>query len=254
MAGARAITLDLWRTLVIEEPSTRNSSGRARNDRRIEGVSTALAAAGSPVERSVLEAAFRRVRDDIDHAHHNGVDRTFPLWVRQVIEYAEPGSFDRLDASHSDAVLHAVDDPFLAHPPEPHPAARNVLDELSGRNVRIALISNTGFTSGDTYRRWFNWIGWLGYFDVITFSNEVGMAKPTDAIFLSTLKELGAAPEDSIHVGDSHHSDIDGARAVGMSTAWISGFDESRPEVRPDYSLDDLAQLPAVIDRWLAGG
>lgn len=252
MGVSHAVTLDLWRTLVIEGPPAYPGSAGSRNHARVAGVLNALAAAGHPTDRSALEAAFERVRDDMDHAHHNGVDRTFQLWVRQIIEYVEPGRFDRLDRDSADAVTRAVDETFLVHPPMPHPAATQVLEKLAKKNLRIGLISNTGFTSGDTYRQWFQRLGWLGFFHAITFSNEAVIAKPAAGIFLSTLEELGSTPSLALHVGDSHHSDMAGARAVGMSTAWISGFDDSEPEAPPDYSLGDLSELPAAVDKWLA--
>ena len=140
--------------------------------------------------------------------------------------------------------------PFLAAPPTAHPKAGEVLSALTGAGLRLALISNTGFTSGDIYRRWFDDIGWRDRFEVTTFSNEAAVAKPTASIFTSTLAEMNALPEQALHVGDNLLSDIAGAHRVGMCTAWISGYDSREPEVEPDYVLEDLADLPAVVERW----
>ncbi|MCH7738866.1 MAG: HAD-IA family hydrolase [Chloroflexi bacterium] len=243
------VTLDLWLTLITEQAFTsRGGVGRSRE--RLSRVMDALASAGHPVDEDELEASFKRVQEDIDHAHANGVDRTFPLWVRQIIDYTLPGVFDTLSDEAAGEIISAVDEPFLAAPPVAHPKAGEVLSALTEAGLRLALISNTGFTSGDIYRRWFDDIGWRDRFEVTTFSNEAAVAKPTASIFTSTLAEMNALPEQALHVGDNLLSDIAGAHRVGMCTAWISGYDSREPEVEPDYVLEDLADLPAVVERW----
>lgn len=243
------VTLDLWLTLVTEQQAISSAAGN-RNAIRLSRVAKAMAAAGHPVEEDELEASFKRAREDIDHAHANGVDRTFPLWVRQIIDYTLPGVFDTLSDEAAGEIISAVDEPFLAAPPVAHPKAGEVLSALTEAGLRLALISNTGFTSGDIYRRWFDDIGWRDRFEVTTFSNEAAVAKPTASIFTSTLAEMNALPEQALHVGDNLLSDIAGAHRVGMCTAWISGYDSREPEVEPDYVLEDLADLPAVVERW----
>ena len=246
------VTLDLWLTLITEQAPA-ISEGLDRNVKRRSGVIDAMAAAGHPVTEDEVKAAFGRVRDDMDHAHANGVDRTFPLWVRQVIDYMKPGLFDTLPDEAVGEITAAVDRPFLTAPPIAHPAALDVMNPLIAAGFRLALISNTGLTSGDIYREWFTDIGWLDRFEVMTFSNEAAMAKPTATIFTGTLAEMNALPEQALHVGDNLSSDIAGANNVGMSTAWIRGYDEREAEVRPDYSLEDLSDLPAAAERWRSG-
>ena len=243
------VTLDLWLTLITEQAFT-SGGGADRSRLRLDGVMSALAAAGCPVEEDELEASFKRVREDMDHAHANGVDRTFPLWVRQIVDYTLPGVFDTLSDEAADGIIAAVDEPFLAAPPAVHPKAGEVLSALTEAGFHLALISNTGFTSGDIYRRWFDDLGWRDSFEVTTFSNEAAVAKPTASIFTNTLDEMNARPENAIHVGDNLLSDIAGAHRAGMSTAWISGYDFREPEVRPDYVLKDLTDLPAIVERW----
>jgi putative hydrolase of the HAD superfamily len=243
------VTLDLWLTLITEQP-TISRDGADRNAIRLNRVMNAMAAAGHTINADELEASFKRAREDMDHAHANGVDRTFPLWVRQIVDYTLPGVFDTLSDEAADAIIAAVDEPFLAVPPVAHPKAGEVLSALTEAGLRVALISNTGFTSGDVYRRWFDDLGWRDSFEVTTFSNEAAVAKPTASIFTSTLAEMNALPENALHVGDNLLSDVAGAHRVGMSTAWISGYDSRKPEVEPDYVLGDLADLPALVERW----
>jgi HAD superfamily hydrolase (TIGR01549 family) len=230
--------------------------GADRNSLRIDRLGDALRASGNAVPRDELEAAVRRVRDDMDGAHLNGVDRTFHLWVRQIVEYAAPGVFDRLPDDQAEATLRSIDEPFLAHPPSAHPDTDEILSRLTGHGLRIALISNTGFTSGETYIRWFEQLGLADYFSIFTFSHEAAVAKPTAAIFESTLEQLGVVAENALHVGDNLDSDVAGAHRVGMSTVWLrTAADNTAEHARTalaDYTISDLVELPDVVERWLS--
>ena len=57
--------------------------------------------------------------------------------------------------------------------------------------LKIGLISNTGMTPGTTFRAHLENIGLLGFFDVLTFSDEVKLSKPSEEIFRLTLRALG---------------------------------------------------------------
>ncbi len=195
-AVRNVVTLDLWLTLITEPPSI-STDGADRNATRRSLLIEALAAAGHSVTEDDVESSFQRVRGDMDHAHANGVDRTFPLWVRQIVDYTLPGVFDTLPEEAADSIIAAIDEPFLTAPPTPHPAATEVLNALSGAGLRVALISNTGFTSGDIYRKWFDELGWSDRFEVTTFSNEAAVAKPSGSIFTDTLDEMGARPAEA---------------------------------------------------------
>ena len=91
----------------------------------------------------------------------------------------------------------------------------------------------------------------LDFFQTLTFSDEVKVAKPGSEIFKMTLKELGATPDQAIHVGDHVINDVVGAKRCGMKTVWISGFyereDPNDPETKPDITVSGLADVvPAV--------
>ena len=64
------------------------------------------------------------------------------------------------------------------------------------------------------------------YFDAITISEEVGVAKPNPRIFEVALTRLGETPENAVIVGDSLSSDIEGGLAMGIRCVWI----RRRPE------------------------
>lgn len=71
------------------------------------------------------------------------------------------------------------------------------------------------------------------YFDSITISPEAGYAKPSAEIFRTALTRHSANPDQALHVGDSEHADVQGARAAGIATVLL------------DRSLGDRAELDA---------
>jgi putative hydrolase of the HAD superfamily len=104
-------------------------------------------------------------------------------------------------------------------------------------------------TPGYTFRVYMEQIGILDYFDVLTFSDEVRLAKPSRAIFLQTANEMGVPPEQIAHVGDHLLNDVLGARNADMKTVWIETYDERRKavEVKPDVTVPALADVAEAI-------
>jgi FMN phosphatase YigB (HAD superfamily) len=72
------------------------------------------------------------------------------------------------------------------------------------------------------------------------------------------LEEWGLSPDQVIVVGDTLNTDIAGAHSAGMRGVWIdrgrvnpwSKNDEHRDHIVPDATIQQLADLPAL----LAGG
>jgi FMN phosphatase YigB (HAD superfamily) len=61
----------------------------------------------------------------------------------------------------------------------------------------------------------------LASFEVIIVSHEVGHHKPRPEIFLRAAHQLGLAPGEILHVGDSEWEDFDGARRAGLQAYWL---------------------------------
>jgi putative hydrolase of the HAD superfamily len=108
-------------------------------------------------------------------------------------------------------------------------------------------------TPGVAFRQFLDQHGMLQYFDVLTFSDEVRLAKPSREIFEMTLSELGVTPRESIHVGDHVKNDVVGAKQIGMKTIWIEGFyereDTADPASHADATVSSLGKVvPAILE------
>ena len=114
-----------------------------------------------------------------------------------------------------------------------------VLSTLRKRGYNLGLISNTHWRYLKTFRKEVEKI-----FDVITLSYEHGYAKPHPSIFLTTLEKLQVNPNRCLHVGDDPIADIEGAKNVGMKTAFIKRGDF---KVDADINISKLTQLLEIL-------
>lgn len=86
-------------------------------------------------------------------------------------------------------------------------------------------------------------------FDAVISSEVVRCYKPDPAIFQHALHALGLRADRVLHVGDSLHSDIAGAAAVGITSVWIRR--ESRIHDigvdRASFTIRSLAELTQLL-------
>jgi 2-haloacid dehalogenase len=87
-------------------------------------------------------------------------------------------------------------------------------------------------------------------------SEDVRSYKPDPRIFEAALELSGWRRECVLHVGDSLHSDVGGARGVGLRTGWVNRAQRIHDigNHEPDYEFEDLLGLHALVEsvRWLA--
>jgi putative hydrolase of the HAD superfamily len=247
-----AVTFDLWQTLLLDNRET----GHARTQVRLKGASDALLKLGESYSLAQIQGAYQAGNEQCHRIRVDHRDVSFREQVRIFVEEISPGLSQRLPEELFQEIATAYADSFLVHPARPHPDAVELLRGVRDLGLRIGLISNTGMTPGVTFRRFLEQHGMLKFFDILTFSDEVRVSKPASAIFEMTLRQLGALPEGSVHVGDHVINDVVGAKRCGLKTIWIEGFyqreDPSDPLTQPDVAVAELSQvLPAI--RRLAG-
>ena len=89
--------------------------------------------------------------------------------------------------------------------------------------------------------------GLTRFFDPIVISTYAGAAKPEGVIFIQALARHGFRPEDTVHVGDSLHADIAGARGAGMIPVLVDR--KAATEKMSDYlRINSLTELLQLVD------
>ena len=248
MTGIKAVTFDLWQTLLLDN----RELGRARAQVRLEGARDALEKFGEPYDLEHIREAYRACYRHCHRIREGNSDISFREQVEIFINNISPDLVSRLPAETADQILQIYADSFFVHPPVPHADALSVLRGVKEMGLRVGLISNTGMTPGVTFRQFLGQHGMLEYFDTLTFSDEVKLAKPSDEIFQLTLRALGSAPGETVHVGDHVQNDVVGANRSGLKTVWIQGFyepeDPSDPLSEPDAAVSKLGLVVAAIE------
>jgi len=147
-----------------------------------------------------------------------------------------------------EAAVHNYVTPLSAHATA-LPGAKETLQTLCARGLKIGLVSNTmwpGHYHLDDLARH----SLAGYFHHTLFSADVGVWKPHPEIFHRSLSALGVTPHESVFVGDFLLHDIVGAQGVGMKGVHIMTGELSADSAEPDGRISALAELPALIAQW----
>jgi 2-haloacid dehalogenase len=82
-------------------------------------------------------------------------------------------------------------------------------------------------------------------FEYVVSSEAARSYKPERRIFQAALELTGWSPERVMHVGDSLHSDVGGARRAGLHSAWVNRADRISDigTETPDFTWTDLRPL-----------
>ncbi|GMU63981.1 MAG: hypothetical protein AMXMBFR36_02550 [Acidobacteriota bacterium] len=112
---------------------------------------------------------------------------------------------------------------------------RPALAALGEAGVRLAVISNFD----ERLPRLLERLDLASQFEVIVWSQAVGVEKPHPRIFETALERLGVAPARALHVGDRAREDVEGALGAGLAALRI--------DRAGDADLAALTELPARL-------
>ena len=119
---------------------------------------------------------------------------------------------------------------------------RPALEALAGWGIRLGVVSN--------FEPWLEDVlalqGIDRLFATVAISGKLGVAKPDPEIFQVALKEVGAEPEATVHVGDQPVNDVAAARAVGITPVLIDRFDR-HPDPDGTHRVEDLLGLVRLV-------
>ena len=202
----RALSLDLWRTLIASNPAykpRRDEYLAQRIGQDIDALSVVLRAVDVELD-ALTESTGRQYSAE---TRLGAVCERMGLRVREAV-------ISRLATE--------IQQLFLEYPV--CLKEEGLIDVLLSmrKTHRLAVTSNTGFIDGRFMRKALEAAGLRGLFDVVTFSNELGIAKPAAGIFRQTASDLGVHPWHVTHVGDNLVADYQGALAAGMGAVLIA--------------------------------
>ena len=126
------------------------------------------------------------------------------------------------------------------------PGAEEAVERLS-KKYRLFLASNGTavvqkgrMTSANLYR----------FFETVFVSQEIGHNKPSKEYFEACFARIpGFDKEKAMIVGDSLSSDIRGGINAGIRTVWVNPGHKDCGETKPDYQIEYLSQLEALLEK-----
>ena len=125
--------------------------------------------------------------------------------------------------------------------------AEKMLQSLCTK-YRLFLVTNG---TADTQKGRIASGGLEKYFEKIFISDLIGYDKPSKQFFEHCFAHMGEFEKsETIIIGDSLTSDIQGGIHAGITTLWFNGRgDENSTEVVPDYEVHRLCEIEELLQR-----
>ena len=229
----RAISLDLWKTLILD----RDQDEALRDRIRARATREVLAEHGVVVAEDGLYESLRRidvlrrdVREMRDWTLTTSNQISFVLTQASI--YPSRDLVDAILPRYESAIFQLM--PALLEPHAPQLLANLAL------HYPLSLTSNTGKTPGRVLLKVLDALGVRAPFTHFIFSDEARYLKPDTGIWQVLVDTNELKPEEIVHVGDSYRMDYKGARAAGLQ-AILFGRQKSLPaQTRVIDSLSDL--------------
>ena len=119
------------------------------------------------------------------------------------------------------------------------PDAEAVLRRLS-KSYTLTAVTNGNTDPETTVLR--------GLFKTVVSAETCGVSKPDPRIFdLMRARTGNPDPSSVLHVGDSLHSDVEGANEAGLTSVWYNPTQApNTTDIAPTYELAALRDLPAL--------
>ncbi len=233
----KAISFDLWGTILDDKQSPADTilySEQRQNFLREE-----LQNLGHQFSPGQMRAAYKHAWEHFDD-----------LWAKQIAFGAKDGLREMLGVLNAELpkenferVVRYFEEAHQA--PQPLDGTLDAVKMLA-KKYPLALISDTAWTPGRVLRQIFANYKILECFRILIFSGEVGITKPHPQMFHLALSGLHVQPQECLHIGDLQHTDIAGAKAVGMRTAWVrrpvyTGAEQ--PNHEPDVAVNGVGEM-----------
>src|SRR5262245_6421335 len=239
-----AVTFDCWGTLLLDRPA----SDERYAPWRLAGFERALRHMGVEVSRHDLKQAYDASGRWLASTWQNHKDVPVSQHVGKILHTLDPMLLERVTPKGLSALIDAYASPALRVPPAVDRDARSALETLASRGLTLGVVSNIMRTPGNVLRQALDRAGLLAPMKVLSFSDECGIRKPDPEIFRLTLRQMGVAPEDAVHVGDDPVLDVEGARDAGMAVIQVTSDGRATAPVKPDLVISELRDLPAALD------
>jgi putative hydrolase of the HAD superfamily len=234
----KAISFDFWNTLYYDHQVMYD-----RHNKRVNRFKEALEKNGYDSQLDV-EGSFKYCWEYFDKIW-KGEQKT--LNARELLLIGCDWLKVTLPEEDIISVSKYYEEVLLEDPPVLFEGNKEIIPELA-KSFKLGITSDTAYTPGRVLRKLLEKDDLLKYFTAFSYSDEIGHSKPHIDVFSSTIKQLGAEPDESVHVGDNEYTDIRGAIAAGMKTIMFKGaFEREVSFTEADYVANDWKELREIL-------
>lgn len=126
----------------------------------------------------------------------------------------------------------------------PYPGVAEALEKLSGHKMAVLTNKPANFS-----REMLTQLGFAPYFAYIYGGNSFPQKKPDPMGLNKLMADLGTSARETLMVGDSDTDILTGRNAGIWTCAVTYGFGaHTLDKVPPDLLIDDMRELPALLD------
>ncbi len=239
------VTLDFWNTIFD------SSNGIERNKYRQRALIVELDKHGRMIRQEEFEDAMKKSWEFFNGIWFNEKRTPEP---KETVDFFWNYLKMKKNDESVDKIVEEFAQSTIKHPPKLNEGALDAIIKLKEK-YKLALVSDTGFTSGVLLRDILKSNEILHYFDSLSFSDETGVSKPHPEAFQKVLDDTGCKAENSVHIGDIERTDIEGAKALGMHAIRYSGdktaalAKQNPKKTIADAEIDNWADIPDFIDK-----
>jgi FMN hydrolase / 5-amino-6-(5-phospho-D-ribitylamino)uracil phosphatase len=235
----KAITFDFWGTLFIEGPDYAGQVKNLRNEILLDAASEA----GVPADPALVMEAWRRAALDFDAAWNAGQVMTPFERVTRIFAYLGLPYDEGQVALTTQRIVEAALQGNLI----PLPGVLETLPKLA-QHYTLGIVSDTSVSTGRILREQLRRHKLHDLFSGFSFSDETGVVKPKPEAFLAALDEMGAKPQEALHIGDIPRTDIAGAFQTGYPYAVLyTGHTRRNGQPEPTARIRNHQELIPLL-------
>ncbi|MBL7189451.1 MAG: HAD family hydrolase [Phycisphaerae bacterium] len=247
-AAIRAITFDLWDTVLIDDSDEPKRAAQGLESKPLErrNLVHQFLERREPVPSEQIDLAY----DMVDAAFRQVWYAQNVTWtVRQRLSVLLDGLCRHLPQREFDELVRLHEDMELAVRPDLAVGAAEALQNLHGK-YKLGVISDAIFSPGRALRQLLAYYDIRKFFDAFVFSDEIGCAKPDARVFEAAAGDLSVEPGEIVHIGDREPKDIEGPHAIGARAVLCTVVkDRGSKNTKAEAICHDFSDLPAILEK-----
>lgn len=218
----KIVSLDLWDTIIEDDPNLEEKRGEIRIKKLYEYL--------SPLNISIKDVrkAYQKMSDWL-FSTQKKTQKSINVSQQIYFIFKEFGTIP--NSLVLEDIKMSYESAIFEFPPKIVDNVYEFLEKLKKLNLKLCILSDAGRTPGWALKEILNKYKLINFFDKIFFSDEIGYVKPNKNTFNKIIKEFNVKKEEVVHIGDSIEKDIIGAKEFGINYIYFSRKSESNFEL-----------------------